>query len=133
MDKSKRNPKNNQKNKPLNNSAKAYTDGKVEAAISEHMVKKYEITDVPKYTIVDYREKEIRVMCPANTQWVKQNVGSTGNANMYYMSFKAYAPEGAVSFKEGELFLIDKVGEHSRLQVREEIEERKSKGKFSAS
>lgn len=83
-------------------SAKAYTDGKVEAAISEHMVKKYEITSVPVGTLVDYREKEIRVMVPADTQWVKQTVGATGNANMYYMGFKAYAPEGAVGFKEGD-------------------------------
>lgn len=86
--------------------AKNYTDGKVEAAISEHMVKKYEITSVPNGTLVDYREKEIRVMCPTGTQWVKQNVGGTGNANMYYMGFKAYAPEGAVGFKEGDQGVI---------------------------
>lgn len=86
--------------------AKAYTDGKVEAAISEHMVKKYEITSVPMGTLVDYREKEIRVMCPADTQWVKQSVGETGNPNMYYMGFKAYAPEGAVGFKEGDRGVI---------------------------
>lgn len=60
----------------------------------------YEITDTPEGTLVDYRDKEIRVMCPADTQWVKQNVGPTGNANMYYMGFKAYAPDNAVSFKE---------------------------------
>ena len=41
-------------------------------------------------------------MVPKDTQWVKQQVGPTGNANMYYMGFKAYAPEGAVSFKEGD-------------------------------
>lgn len=87
-------------------SANAYTDGKVEAAINEHMVKKYEITSVPNGTLIDYRDKEIRVMCPADTQWVKQNVGSTGNANMYYMGFKAYAPIGAVSFKEGDRGVI---------------------------
>lgn len=87
-------------------SANSYTDGKVEAAINEHMVKKYEISSVPSGTLVDYREKEIRVMCPADTKWVKQNVGATGNANMYYMGFKAYAPEGAVSFKEGDRGVI---------------------------
>ena len=86
--------------------ANAYTDGKVEAAINEHMVKKYEITSVPEGTLVDYRDKEIRVMCPVGTKWVKQDVGSTGNANMYYMGFKAYAPEGAVSFKEGDRGVI---------------------------
>lgn len=86
--------------------AKAYTDGKVEAALNEHLVKKYEITNTPDGTLVDYREKEIRVMCPTDTQWAKQNVGSTGNANMYYMGFKAYAPDGAVSFKEGDRGVI---------------------------
>lgn len=63
---------------------------------------KYEITAKPEGTLVDYREKEIRVMCPVGTQWVKQNVGANGNPNMYYMTFKAYAPDGAVSFKEGD-------------------------------
>lgn len=85
---------------------KAYTDGKVEAAISEHMVKKFKIDSVPEGTLVDYRDKEIRVMCPVDAKWIKQNVGSTGNANMYYMSFKAYAPDGAVSFKEGDRGVI---------------------------
>lgn len=91
-------------------SAKAYTDGKIEAAINEHMVKKYEITSTPEGTLVDYRDKEIRVMCKAETKWVKQSVGSTGNANMYYMGFKAYAPDDAVSFKEGDRgVIIDKM------------------------
>lgn len=71
---------------------------------------KYEITSTPEGTLVNYGEKEIRVMCPANTKWIKQNVGATGNANMYYMGFKAYAPEGAVSFKEGDRgVIVDKM------------------------
>ena len=82
--------------------SKSYTDEKVEAALNEHLVRKYEISNTPEGTLVNYGEKEIRVMCPADTKWVKQNVGETGNANMYYMAFKAYAPEGAVSFKEGD-------------------------------
>ena len=68
---------------------------------------KYEITSKPEGTLVDYRDKEIRVMCPEGTKWVKQSVGSTGNANMYYMGFKAYAPEGAVSFKEGDQGIVE--------------------------
>ena len=49
-------------------------------------------------------------MCPADTKWVKQNVGGTGNANMYYMGFRAYAPAGAVSFREGDRgVLLDEV------------------------
>ena len=69
--------------------------------------RKYNITQVPAGTLIDYRDKEIRVMCPANAQWVKQNVGPTGNANNYYMGFKAYAPAGAVSFKEGDQGVIE--------------------------
>lgn len=88
------------------NASKAYTDGKIEAAVNEHLLKKYEITSLPSGALVDYREKEIRVLCPIDTIWVKQSVGGTGNANMYYMGFKAYAPEGAVSFKEGDRGVI---------------------------
>lgn len=75
--------------------------------------KDYEISNTPTGTLVDYRDKEIRVMCPKDTEWTFQNVGPTGNANRHYMAFKAYAPEGAVSFKEGintiedEMFTFD--------------------------
>lgn len=67
---------------------------------------KYEIVSKPEGTLVNYGENEIRVMCPADTKWIKQGVGSTGNANMYYMGFRAYAPKGAVSFKEGDRGVI---------------------------
>ena len=60
----------------------------------------YEVAHKPDGTIVDYRDKEIRVMCPADTQWSLQNSGENANKNMYYIGFRAYAPEGAVSFKE---------------------------------
>ncbi len=69
--------------------------------------KKYEISHTPEGTLVEINQDEIRVMCPENTVWVKQNVGETGNANMYYMGFKAYAPEGAVSFKEDDKDFIE--------------------------
>ena len=87
--------------------ANAYTDEQLEAALGEYLAKKYEIAHKPEGTLVNYRDKEIRVMCPADTKWVKQNVGANGNANMYYMGFKAYAPEGAVSFKEDDLAVIE--------------------------
>ena len=74
---------------------------KVEAK-NRYQARKYEITSLPAGAVVDYREDEIRVMCPKNTAWSKQSVGEAGNANMYYMGFKAYAPEGAVGFKEGD-------------------------------
>ena len=73
-------------------------------AVFEHV--KYEISHKPAGTLVDYRDKEIRVMVPAGHKWEKQSVGGAGNANMYYMGFKAYAPEGAVSFKEGDRGVI---------------------------
>lgn len=89
---------------------KVYADEKVKDALSkvEHLYDKvkYEITNTPVGTVVDYFEKEIRVMCPENAVFTKQTVGATGNANMYYMGFKAYAPEGAVSFKEGDKGVI---------------------------
>lgn len=69
--------------------------------------KKYDISATPEGTLVEINQDEIRVMCPANTVWTKQNVGATGNANMYYMAFKAYAPENAVSFKEDDKDFIE--------------------------
>lgn len=71
-------------------SAKAYTDGKVEAAINEHMSKKYEVTSLPEGAIVDYRDKEIRVFCKSDTVWTKQSVGEGGDENSYYMTFNTY-------------------------------------------
>lgn len=80
--------------------AKAYTDGKVEsaveAAMSEHLIKRYEVTDVPAGTLVDYFDKEIRIMCPTNAEFVKQAVGTGGDANSYYMTFKTYAPDDSI-------------------------------------
>ena len=82
-------------------SAKSYTDGKVEAAINEHMVKKFEISSVPDGTLVDYRDKEIRVMCPVDAKFVKQSVGVGGDANAYYMTFKTYVyDDNVVGYKE---------------------------------
>lgn len=76
-------------------------DKKTLAAIpTVYEARKYEISSKPEGTLVDYRDKEIRIMCPADTEWKLQNVGANGNANQYYIGFKAYAPSGAVSFKE---------------------------------
>ena len=78
----------------------------VKEANAKYLHKKYDITNTPKGTLINYGEKEIRIMVPENAEWIKQNVGPTGNSNMYYMGFKAYAPEGAVSFKEGDRGVI---------------------------
>ena len=83
-------------------------DGRILDAITKSETKanalfervKYEISNKPADAQVDYRDKEIRVMCPADTQWNLQNVGEGGDASKYYVGFKAYAPDGAVSFKE---------------------------------
>ena len=63
---------------------------------------KYEITDTPEGTMVDYRDKEIRIYCPDSVKFEKQNVGEGGNANMYYITFITYAPEGAAYLREGD-------------------------------
>lgn len=68
---------------------------------------KFEISSKPEGALVRYSDTEIRVMCPENTVWTKQSVGATGNSNMYYMGFKAYAPDGAVSFKEGDHGVVE--------------------------
>ena len=64
----------------------------------EHV--KYEVSHKPASAIVDYRDKEIRIMCPVDTKFEAQNSGANADANAYYIGFKAYAPDGAVSFKE---------------------------------
>lgn len=74
-------------------------DAKINKAALEDV--DYEIFSKPEGTIVDYREKEIRIMCPSDTQWELQNVGANGDPNRYYVGFKAYAPnDDVVSFKE---------------------------------
>lgn len=90
------------------NESKAYTDNRVEVALNgvegldnclcERV--KYEVVYKPEGTLVDYRDKEIRIMCPADTVWTKQSSGENSNPNMYYIGFRAYAPDDAVSFKE---------------------------------
>lgn len=61
----------------------------------------YEISAKPVNTLVDYCEKEIRVMCPVDTEWELQQSGAGADANKYYIGLKAYAPnENVVSFKE---------------------------------
>ena len=76
-----------------------YTSKKMVKATCEQV--KYEISGTPDGTLVDYEEKEIRVMCPSNAKFVKQQVGAGGKANNYYMTFKTYAPsDNAVGYIE---------------------------------
>lgn len=69
-------------------------------AVSYERVK-FEIADTPIGTLVDYKESEIRIMCPANTVWTKQAVGTGGDANTHYMTLKTYCSyDNAVGYKE---------------------------------
>lgn len=66
----------------------------------------YEVSSKPTGTLVNYNGKEIRIMCPADTEWALQNVGEGGDSSKYYIGFKAYAPSSdVVSFKES----LDKI------------------------
>lgn len=81
--------------------AKTYTDGKVEAAVKEHLVKKFEIADVPDGTLVDYRDGEIRIMCKDDTEFTKQSVGAGGDPNSYYCTLKTYVfDDNIVGYRE---------------------------------
>ena len=62
---------------------------------------KYEIADVPVGTLIDYRENEIRIMCPHDAEYHLQSVGSTGDADTYYVTFKTYVyDDNIVGYKE---------------------------------
>lgn len=81
--------------------AKAYTDGKIEAAVNEHLVKKYEVTSLPEGSLVNYREDEIRIMCKSDAVFSKQSVGTGGDPNCYYMTFKTYVfNDNVVGYRE---------------------------------
>ena len=67
---------------------------------------KFDILNLPEEAVVTYKDREIRVLCPVGTVFKKQNVGETGNPNMYYMTFRTYLPEGTKTFKEGDRGVI---------------------------
>jgi hypothetical protein len=87
-----------------------------------YVAKKYEITAVPIGTLVNYGEKEIRIMCPSDAVWTKQAVGTGGDPNCYYATFKTYAPnDEAVGYIEhlngqvdSEILTNFSVDEHGR-------------------
>lgn len=83
--------------------------------------RKYEVDGTPVGTLVNYGEKEIRIMVPGNAEFNKQNVGAGGDANTYYMTFKTFAPNNAVGYKEhlgnqsdSEILTDIKTDEHGR-------------------
>ena len=69
---------------------------KLDAIPEVYVAKKYEITDAPVGTLINYGEREIRIMCPDGAEYNRQNVGAGGNANTYYVTFRTYAPNADV-------------------------------------
>ena len=81
--------------------AKAYTDGKVESAVKEHLVKKYEVTSLPDGGLVNIREGEIRIMCPEDSVFTKQAVGTGGDPNTFYCTLNTYVfDDNIVGYRE---------------------------------
>lgn len=72
----------------------------IDAIPHAYVAKKYEITDAPEGTLVNYYEKEIRIMCPTDAEYHLQTVGTGGDANSYYVTFNTFAPDGAVGYIE---------------------------------
>lgn len=74
--------------------AKAYAETEVDEALEEvnasYEKVKYEVSDVPVGTLVKMSDNEIRILVPENAVFKKQSVGTGGNANMYYMTFRTY-------------------------------------------
>ena len=93
-----------------------------EADLSEYVTKdmiasylpKYVVMNCPVETSIDSRDKEIRIFCHEDAVFTKQTVGEGGNPNMYYMTFRSYAPAGAVYLKEGDRGVI--IDEEIQLQ-----------------
>lgn len=88
----------------ISNSVEDIVGEKVEAAVADSGTSyekvKYEFIDVPEGTLVDYREDEIRIMCPADTVFTKQTVGEGGDADSYYGTLKTFAPENTAGYIE---------------------------------
>ena len=83
-------------------------DSKIESALNEiecapitYEKVKYEIVDAPVGTLVDYKDDEIRIMCPADAKFTKQSVGVGGDPNTYYVTLKTYVyNDDVVGYKE---------------------------------
>lgn len=66
-----------------------------------YVAHKFDISGTPVGTLVNYGEREIRIMCPVDTEFKKQSVGTGGDANTYYMTLRCYAPnDKAVGYIE---------------------------------
>ena len=88
---------------------------KLDAIPNTYVAKKFEITDVPEGTLVNYYEKEIRIMCPDGAEYNLQNVGAGGDSNTYYVTFKTYAPsDDAVGY-------IEHLGDQTDIEILKDI------------
>ena len=65
-----------------------------------YVARKYDFSNAPIGTLVNYGENEIRIMCPTDAEFKKQTVGTGGDSNTYYVTFKTYAPSNAVGYIE---------------------------------
>ena len=65
-----------------------------------YVARKFDISGTPIGTLVNYGDREIRIMCPNDAQFTQQAVGTGGDANTYYMTLKTYAPTNAAGYKE---------------------------------
>ncbi len=84
-----------------NELSKKVSAEELEARLAEFEEVSYLISHKPEGTIVDYRDKEIRILCPVDTKWEVQQSGENADPNKYYIGMKAYAPnDDIVSFKE---------------------------------
>ena len=74
----------------------------VEAAVEKTAEKiKYEITDVPVGTLIKMTDNEIRICCPHDAEYHLQGVGTGGDPNTYYVTFKTYVyDDNVVGYKE---------------------------------
>jgi hypothetical protein len=80
-----------------------------------YVARKYDVSGVPVGTLVDYRDHEIRIMCPADMEFKKQSVGVGGDANTYYMTLKTYVPnDGVVGY-------IEHIGDNADAEVLNDI------------
>jgi hypothetical protein len=77
--------------------------------------RKYDILDTPMGALVDYREREIRVMIPENAEFKKQAVGENGDSDTYYMGLRTYAPD------DGVVGYIEHIGDQTDSEILTDI------------
>lgn len=71
----------------------------VETKVSKYTSRMYEIVKAPDGTLVDYFDKEIRVMIPSATDFANLDNGINGAENLRYIECRVYAPDGAVKYR----------------------------------